>query len=215
MGALFTAFGQIKEGQIAEAQGKFAKQIGERNLAAARANQRALNDAAEANAAALNRQAKAEEDAAAVEEQRVSRKGKIVQAAQRALVGKSGIGLAGATLSLLTDTAFQFFLDRNLTLRRGLIRSRELKQAAAFEIFKGKVLGRQELFRGQLSLARGQFAFTLGKQAKQLSYIKAGGTILGTASPSPQFAAFSSGVSPGGAATATGRTSSGGFIFGK
>ncbi len=179
------SFEKIKEGQITEAQGKFARQIGERNLAAARANQKALNDAAEANAAALRRQAKAETDASEVTERRVARRGKIKKAAQRAIIGKSGVGLAGATLSVLTDTAFQFFLGRNLTLRRGLIRSRELRQAAAFEIFKGKVLGRQELFRGQLSLAQGQFAFTLGKEAKRLSYIKAGASILGSFTPTP------------------------------
>ncbi len=172
------AFGQLKEGQIAEAQGKFAAQVGERNLQAARANQKALEDAARANSQALRRQAKAEEDAAAIDERRIARKEKITKAAQRAIVGKSGVGLAGATLSVLADTAFQFFLDRNLTLRRGLIRSRELRAVADLEIFKGKVLGRQELFRGQLSLAQGQFAFTLGREAKRLSYIKAGGTIL-------------------------------------
>ena len=118
-------------------------------------------------------------------------------------------------MSVLADTAFQFFLDRNLTLRRGLIRSRELRAVADLEIFKGKVLGRQELFRGQLSLAQGQFAFTLGREAKRLSYIKAGGTILGSASTSPKFSAFTSGVSPGGSLATTGRTASGGFTFGR
>jgi len=195
MSFLFDAFAAIKEGQIAEAQGKFAKQIGERNLAAAKANQKAIEAAAAANAAALERQAEAERDVATVEERRVARKEKIKKAAQRAIIGKSGVGLAGATLSLLADTAFQFSLDRNLILRRGLIRSRELLQAGRFEIFKGKVLGRQELFRGQLSLAQGRWAYTLGRQAKQLSYVKAGTSILGGVSgmqaPTQQTQTFS------------------------
>ncbi len=156
IGGGLMAFGQIKEGQIAEAQGKFTKQIAIRNQQA------------------LERQAKAERDAASIEESRVARKEKIAKGQQRAIVGKSGVGLAGATLSLLADTAFQFSLERNLVLRRGLIRGRELRE------------------RGQIQLAKGRFARTLGIEAKRLSYIKAGGSILsavGTAgllsTPSP------------------------------
>ncbi len=143
MGFLFTAFGQIQEGRIAEAQGKFAKQIALRNQQA------------------LERQAKSERDAAAIEEQRVSRQEKITKAQQRAVVGKSGVGLAGATLSFLADTAGQFFLDRNLILRGGLIRGRELRE------------------RGQIELAKGRFARTIGKSKKRLSFIKATGTVIG------------------------------------
>lgn len=188
VGGGLMAYGQIREGQIAEAQGRFAQQIGERNLQAARANQRAIEAAAAADAQALERQAEAEQDAAGIEEGRVARKEKIVKAAQRALIGKSGVGLAGATLSVLTDTAFQFSLDRNLILRRGLIRARELIQRGRLSIFKGKVLGRQELFRGQISAAQGRWAFTLGREAKRLSYVKAGATILGTAYKAGAFA---------------------------
>lgn len=137
------AFGAIKEGQIAEAQGKFAKDIAIRNQQA------------------LERQAKAERAAASIEESRVARKEKIVKAQQRAIIGKSGVGLAGATLSLLADTAFQFSLERNLILRRGLIRGRELRE------------------RGRIELAKGRFARTLGIEAKRLSFVKAGGSILG------------------------------------
>ncbi len=142
-GAGLQAFAAIKEGQIAEAQGKFAKQIAVRNQQA------------------LERQAKAETEAASLEERRVARKEKIVKAAQRAIIGKSGVGLAGATLSVLADTAFQFSLDRNLVLRRGLIRGRELRE------------------RGAIELAKGRFAFTLGREAKRLSFFKAGASILG------------------------------------
>ncbi len=144
-GAGLVALGHLQEGKIAEAQGKFAKDIALRNQQA------------------LERQAKAEREAADVEESRISRQEKIVKGRQRAVVGKSGIGLAGATLSVLADTAFQFSMDRNLVLRRGLIRGRELIQ------------------RGRIIAAQGRFARTLGLQAKRLSFIKAGGSILGAA----------------------------------
>ncbi len=143
-GGILQAFSQLKQGQIAEAQGKFQKQIAVRNKQA------------------LERQAKAERDAAAIEESRISRREKIVKATQRAAFAKSGGDLAGASLNVLADTAFQFSLDRNLTLRRGLFRSRELTA------------------RGGIFSAQGAFASTLGKQAKRASFIKAGSTVLGS-----------------------------------
>ncbi len=136
------AFAAIKEGQIAEAQGKFEKTIALRNQQA------------------LKRQAKAERAASRIEESRVARKEKIVKAQQRAIIAKSGIGLAGATLSVLAETAFQFSLERNLVLRRGLIRSRELTE------------------RGRIFAAQGRWARTLGRQQKRASYLLAGGSIL-------------------------------------
>lgn len=138
------AYSAIREGQIAAAQGSFEKKL------------------AIANQQALERQAKAEREASRFEEKREARKRKIVMATQRAAVAKSGIGLAGATLSVLADTAFQFSLSRNLILRRGLMRGRELKQ------------------RGQIELAKGRWAKTMGTQARRLSYIKAGASILGS-----------------------------------
>ena len=142
-GGFLAAASQLQQGRIAEAQGKFEKQIAARNEQA------------------LIRQAKAERDAAAIDEARIARREKIVKASQRAALGKTGGGLAGATLSLLADTAAQFSLDRNLTLRRGLIRSREL------------------IARGGIIAAQGAFAKTLGRQAKKASFIKAGGSVLG------------------------------------
>ena len=139
---VLSAVSQIQQGRIAEAQGRFAKRIAERNQQA------------------LERQRKAELEAARIEESRVTRKEKIIKARQRAIIGKTGVGLAGATLSALADTAAQFSIERNLILRRGLIRGRELRE------------------RGKIELAKGEFAFTLGKQAKRLSYIKAGASIL-------------------------------------
>lgn len=144
IGGGLQAFAAIKEGQIADVQGRFAKKIALRN-------QRSLE-----------RQRKAEIEAAGVEESRVARRQKIVQARQIARIGKGATGLAGATLSALADTAFQFSMARNLILRRGLIRGRELRE------------------RGQIIAAQGRWARTLGSQAKRLSYFKAGASILGS-----------------------------------
>lgn len=141
-GVAVTAAAAIKQGQIAESQGKFAEQIALRNQQA------------------LERQGKAEQVASEIEEERITRKEKFIKAAQRAAVGKSGIGLAGATLNILTDTAFQFSLDRNLALRRGLI-------------------AKQGLFeRGAITGAQGRFARDIGKQRRRTSFIRAGGSIL-------------------------------------
>jgi hypothetical protein len=138
MSAILIGLGQIKEGQIAAAQGKFADKIAQRN-------QRALE-----------RQAKAEVEASKIEEARIARRSKIVQAQLAVGQFKSGIGLAGATIESLTDAAFQFSLDRNLTLRRGLIRSRELIQ------------------RGKIIRSEGKFAKVIGKQRRTAAFFKAG-----------------------------------------
>lgn len=142
MGALFTAYGEIRAGQIAEAQGRFAQQIAVRNEQA------------------LERQAKAERAASELEETRIARREKIVKAQQRAIIGKSGVDLAGATLSLLADTAYTFSSEKSLALMRGMIRGRELRE------------------RGRIEIAKGQWSYTLGKQAKRLSYFKATASIL-------------------------------------
>jgi len=143
VGGGLKAFADIKEGQIAEAQGRFIEKISLRNQQA------------------LERQAKAEREAAEIEETRIARQEKIFKARQRARIAKTGIGLAGATLSFLADTAFQFSMERNLALRRGLVRGRELRE------------------RGRIIAAQGKWAATLGTQAKRLSYVKAGASILG------------------------------------
>ena len=112
------------------------------------------------NQQALERQAKAEREAASIEADRAARREKIVMGAQRAQAGKSGGQIAGSTLDFLADTARQFSIQRNLILRGGMIRGQELTEL------------------GQTKKAEGRWAATLGKQAKQLSYIKAGGTVL-------------------------------------
>ena len=145
VGVGFGVAGTIQQGRIAKAQGSFQEKMALRNQQA------------------LERQGRAEQAAAQLEERRVARREKIVKAAQRATVGKSGIGLAGATLSVLADTAFQFSLERNLVLRRGL-------------------LAKQGLFkRGAITAAGGRFAKTTGLAESRASFVKAGASILGTA----------------------------------
>jgi hypothetical protein len=144
MSGILQGIGQIKEGQIAAAQGDFAKKVAIRNQQA------------------LNRQAKAERDAAAIEEGRIARKSKLVQARLTAGGAKSGISLAGASLESLTDAAFQFSMDRNLTLRRGLLKSRGLIQ------------------RGKIIASQGRFAKTVGRAKRTAAFIKAAGSFAST-----------------------------------
>jgi len=140
------ATSMIQQGRIAAAQGEFAEQMAVRNQQA------------------LERQAKAEVEAAKVEESRIARKEKIFKAQERMAIGKSGVGfLAGATMSVLTDIAFQFSFERNLALRRGLIRSQELREA------------------GQIELVKGKWAKTIGYQTQTAAGLGAAGSILGTA----------------------------------
>ena len=139
------AASSIQEGRITSAQGSFAKKIALRNQQA------------------LERQAKAEQEAASVEADRIARQEKIHKGKQRAAIGKSGTGLAGATLAVLTDTAAQFSIERNLALRRGFLRGRQLKE------------------QGRIIAAQGRWAKTLGNQARRLSYVKAGASILSIA----------------------------------
>ena len=159
------AASQIQEGRIAKAQGSFAKKIALRNRDA------------------LERQAKAERAASRVEEARISRREKIFKGRQRARIGKQGTGLAGATLAALVDTAVQFSIERNLALRRGLVRGRELKR------------------RGVIIAAQGRWAKTLGIQAKRLSFIKATGSILGSVAVASQFGTAAGAGTAGGSRT--------------
>ncbi len=153
MSAAFQAFGLFKEGQIAAAQGRFDEQIALRDREIALRNQKTLE-----------RQAKAEIAASRIEESRISRKGRFEVAAAIAQAGKSGGQLKNASLSALTDIVAQFFIDKNLALRRGLIRSRELKQ-------RGVIIAAQ----GEITAAKGRFARTIGRQRRTAKFIQAGG----------------------------------------
>lgn len=132
------AASQIQQGRIAEAEGEVAEQIAERNKKA------------------LDRQAKAEKEASVHEASQISRKAKIYMAMQRARIGG---GVAGSSLAFLTDTAYQFSLERNLALRGGRIRSQELEE------------------RGNIQLAQGQWAKASGKATKRASILGAVGSV--------------------------------------
>ena len=155
---------QVQEGRIAKAQGSFANKIALRNQQA------------------LEKQAKAEMEASRLEERRIARKQKFLEARQIASMGKSGIGLAGASLEDLTDTAFQFSLDRNLTLRTGMIRAGQLRE------------------RGKIMAAEGKWSKAMGRQTQRLSYVKAGATILSSIALAGQYSALKA---AGNAGTAT------------
>jgi len=135
-----SAASQIQQGRAAEAQGKFEEKLAARNQQA------------------LERQAKAEKEAASIEEGRAARKRKLVMGAQRAAAGKSGFGLAGASMETILDTAYQFAMERNLILRGGLVRSQELQE------------------RGQIEMAKGRWASSMGKSQKRASILGAVGT---------------------------------------
>ena len=166
------AAAQIQEGRIAKAQGSFAKKIALRNQES------------------LNRQAEAEKAASRLQEERIARKQKIVQGRQLAKIGKGGTGLVDATLYALIDTATQFFIERNLALRRGVFRAGALRE------------------RGAIIAAQGRWAKTLGTQAQRLSYVKAGASLLGAAG-----AASATTSSPGAGFTQPGGQG-GGLAFG-
>ena len=142
-GGAAQAAGQIQEGRIAKAQGSMDKKLALRNQES------------------LNRQARAEESASRLDEQQVAKKQKIFQARQLAILGKGGSGYTDATLAALVDTASQFSIERNLTLRRGVFRAGSLRE------------------KGELIAAQGRWSKTLGTQKMRLANAKATASLLG------------------------------------
>lgn len=141
-GAGLQAAGQIKAGRLAEAEGKASQRM------------------AEFNARQLERQAKEEQEAAGVEAERVARAEKIAAGRAIARGGKSGVALEGSRIDELADMASTFAIDRNLILRRGLLRAGTLKGQASIQRVQGKL------------------AKIRGRETKRASLLKAGGTLL-------------------------------------
>jgi hypothetical protein len=147
----------------------------------------------EYNAKQLDRQAKAKMDAAKINAERISKKENITQATNLARAAKSGISLgeSKSTVEVLADTAFQFHLDRNFTLMQGLSDQLSLENQAS------------------LLRAEGAFAKDMGKQAKRLSYVQAGGELafafgtVGMANKKPEIPTL--GASTGSGAGSTGK----------
>ena len=133
-------------------------EIQQGQLAAARGN--ASNDIAKYNAANMERQAAARREASNFEDTRQVRRSKMVLGSEIAQGGASGVV---SDVDALADTAFQLALDRNLALRQGLVESTGLLNQAA------------------MARAQGKFAKKVGKSQRDMSYVKAGGSILGGA----------------------------------
>jgi hypothetical protein len=133
--------GGRQAGKASKAQGKLQKNIAIRNQES------------------LNRQAKAEKEASKTKEARIARQQKITSSAQKALAAKAGVSLEGASLSVLTDTAEQFYIDRAFTLRGGLLRSQELQE-------KGRIIFAQGAFAKRMGVfASRNFNYGAGAQA--------------------------------------------------
>ena len=143
-GAGLTAASVIQQGRIASAQGKAQDKI------------------ADFNAKQAKREAQARLDAAHIEADRIARKGRFVMAANRAVAAKSGISIAESpsTIEVLADTAFQFHLDRNLTLMQGM------KDYVSLNA------------QSSLLRAEGAYAKSEGKSAYRMSFLTAGGALL-------------------------------------
>lgn len=144
--------GTIQEGRLAEARGEAEQKI------------------AEFNARQLDRQAKARVKAAELAEERVSRAEKAFRGEQRARFSKSLITISeGTPIDILADTAFQFHLERNLTLRRGLVESEQLRTQAGLLRIGGKLaksFGKSQK-RASILKAFGQGALTFGTAFKR------------------------------------------------
>ncbi len=146
IGGAATAASTIQQGRIAEARGE------------------AENEIAAFNAKQLDRQAKARIKASEIQEERVSREEKAFRGQQRAKFGKSLISISdGTPIDVLADTAFQFHLERNRTLRQGLVEAEQLRT------------------QGGLLRIQGGLAKEFGKAQKKQSILKAFGQVATTA----------------------------------
>lgn len=141
--AAATGFGLIQEGQIARAQGKAERQV------------------ADFNARQMEIEAQSRMESARLEEQRLARQRRAALGQAKAAYGKSGVAIEeGSPIEVLADMAYQFDIDRNLTLRSGMLERSHLRSQAALQRWQG------------------QWAEKRGKQARTASFIQAGGSLL-------------------------------------
>lgn len=127
-GAGLQAASQLKQGNIAEAQGKMAKAIGE------------------FNAQQLERQKDTSVEAARLEAVRIGEVGRRAVGRETAKAGKGGVA-GGSVIDSLADTAFQFAMDSALTFRAGFLRGQALETQAGFQRVSGRwayTLGKQQ-----------------------------------------------------------------------
>lgn len=143
VGSALMAYGQIREGQMAAAEGKMKRKI------------------SDYNAEQLRRQAIIKREAAALEESRITREEKSFLGKKIAKMAMGGMSVNDvSSLEVLSDDVYQFSMDRNLVLRNGLYESISLGQQAKIQNITGR------------------FYEKAGKYARNVSYIKAGSTLL-------------------------------------
>ena len=104
-GGTVAVVSQVQQGRAAEAQGKQAQAIAQRNALLA------------------ERQAEEQRVAAAAEALRIEEEGKRLKGRQVALFAKSGVELRGTPLSVIIDSAVNIEADRLTLLREGAIRA--------------------------------------------------------------------------------------------
>lgn len=211
--------GQIRAGRAARAEGEAAAEAAQRmadfNAATARRNAAI----ARRNAAVQEQEARSIRQRARFEQRRHTQAGERIKSALIAKLGASGVDIAaGAPLSLVGEQARELELENLLIGYEG-------------EIAVQRALSQAEMDRAQSDLYRAQSGFYRlqgglqseayrrgGRNIQRASYLQAGSTLLtgfGSAyTSSPQAQAWSKGVPFRSAMTATGRSPSGGFVFG-
>ena len=142
-----------------------------------KAEGQAKKDIAEYNARQLNRQAASRLDAAQLEDVRQVRIGKQIRGSKIAQAGKN---MVASDVDTDADLLFQLAMDRNLIMRQGFMESQGLMNQA------------------RLVQAQGQYAFDRGKAGRDMSFLKAGGSILSGAYMDSQAGLFGAGKGAGG-----------------
>jgi len=118
----------------------------------------------EYNASIARREAEAERKASAFEAQQFRRKGKMLSARQRSLIGASGVELEGSPLLVMEDTAAQ------LALQEGNIRQGGIRRQMAYQS------------QSILDMYAASAARSRGRSAYQSSVLSAGSSLLSGAS---------------------------------
>lgn len=82
-------------------------------------------------------------EAAKLEKIRVARQEKFYTGSQKVAVGASGITMEGSNVESLADTVYQFSMEKNLVLRKGLTEKLDLYQQAIVSRWTGKQILKQ------------------------------------------------------------------------
>jgi len=137
-GLVATVAGGIQQGNLARQQAEAQASISEYN-----AQQKEYEGAQHIEGAKL-------------EEQRVARMARLFRGEQIANIGSSGTEFSGSNIEALGDIAYQTRLDRDLTLREGLMagqRATAEADASKFEARWSRLYGRQAQSSAYLSTA--------------------------------------------------------------